>query len=71
MKDEMPTEGSRPQALQDGDLRANTLACEMADEWCAHRAKLTGLPGVSVWMYGALDRLEAITRESPLRKVRP
>lgn len=53
------------------DLQASAIACAVADEWAALIAKMTVKPFMPRTLRDALDRLEAITRPSAMRKVRP
>lgn len=54
-------------------LCASEIACAVADAWAAVPAltQRDGLEGMSPEFMAALDRLEAATRGSALRKVRP
>jgi hypothetical protein len=55
------------------DLGASEIACAVADAWAAQRPREFGHshPGLTSALIEALDRLEAVTRASALRKVRP
>lgn len=59
------------EAEQDArDLQGIELACEVADAWVRIEGH-EGATNVSCELRDALDRLEAVTRPSALRKVRP
>lgn len=51
-------------------LSASPIACAVADAWAQHGNRPPSVTFDSP-LWSALDALEAATRESPLRKVRP
>lgn len=67
-----------PDCSEAVDLRASEIACAVADAWITAQGVEHGEERRQL-LFAALDRLEAITRpsamrkvrESPLRKVRP
>ena len=56
------------------DLGASEIACAVADAWAAmtdvEKGRVAAVPQ-GQFLYPTLDRLEAATRGSALRKVRP
>lgn len=68
-------DGADDMVSEDATLCASPIACAVADAWSTWRKKIAWtIPTRShrkQGLYDALDALEAATRESPLRKVRP